>query len=269
MLVPSAFKPLMVRRAVEHAHEEGDGAHRDAGEIQVARQPVVARPRRIAQVHELPAPQRRKGVATVPLPPPKGSPAGLQVASCSSGVTSSAAAAASPSESSSTRASPQPRGRRATRSSADRKLERGNQPCSTEQIGPCELERCPSLPNPTGTITNAGRITVSGGLVPLEMVPNADGAYDMQFFFEPVWASETRLDIRGEGNPEGAPRFHVGLWTPPQFDLVAPTGFAQDPMAPPMPIARGAALDVRWGGAALDYRHDSSIRAIMSGLVVK
>ncbi|MBI5545194.1 MAG: hypothetical protein HY901_14995 [Deltaproteobacteria bacterium] len=133
--------------------------------------------------------------------------------------------------------------------------------CSTEDIGPCELSRCPTAYG-VGTPTNAGKITITGGLSALEMIPNESGTYDMQFLDRALFTPGTRVHIRAEGNPQGAPRFHVGLWTPPAFDLLAPT-FPASPEEPPMSVARSAAIDVQWGGAALSYHRQGRIRTVI------
>ncbi len=120
-------------------------------------------------------------------------------------------------------------------------------PSSTRQtIGPCVVETLdandPQVPE---QIVSAGAITITGGTLPLNLVPLASGDYNsVHAATSLLWNGGETLTATASGS--GVPGFSVSLVAPSKLTITAPTL----PTSASLMVPRRRPLSVVWTGAS-------------------
>lgn len=123
--------------------------------------------------------------------------------------------------------------------------------CAHTRVGECAISHCPNAQPPQDPLLDAGKITITGGAQPIELIPDpVTHAYGFGAFGPLLWQGGERITIKAEGSPQFR-AFRRNVIAPTPIVMTAPA-IPVDPNQT-MTIPTTQDLAVQWTGGTTGY----------------
>lgn len=115
---------------------------------------------------------------------------------------------------------------------------------TTKTVGPCVVEILGSGETPTEVDLSAGKVQITGGAKPIDLVPNGDATYDAVSGSVALWNGGETLTVTAAG--KDVPAFKTSLTAPGKGTVTAP---ALPALGADLVVKRNAPWSATWSGA--------------------
>lgn len=117
-----------------------------------------------------------------------------------------------------------------------------------ETVGSCVVEHITFREQPLGRALSAGRITVTGGTLPLSLTPDPDGTYPTTGGPISLWSGGETLALAAAGGE--VPAFQASLVAPSPITVTQPVRELGDAGLGRLSVVRASGLTLTWTGSS-------------------